>query len=205
MPAHLSRCNPRRGCKAHPPPHPPPSPPTLPQEKNSKEGGWEKVTGKKRPRLHGEPRHEQRENLTSQRRSPPTIRTPTSTITVCGQCLRPGHKAIECRRDVTYRRCGGVGHKGLACGGARRTSTGIPQENKEAKKAQQQPPHPKEKQPGKGLSKAKTLATKVNNQLPVKGDRQKPEEGSGGMGSQYISLTLISDMMEGLERMRKYI
>ncbi|KAJ0985335.1 hypothetical protein J5N97_003691 [Dioscorea zingiberensis] len=105
----LSYVNALRGGTLEDRPLPPPS------EAKQDNEGWEKATRKKFRRLSGEPRQEVAGKPTLQCRSPPTIRTPTGTIEVCGQCLHPGHKADECRREITCWRCGGVGHKGVVC------------------------------------------------------------------------------------------
>ncbi|KAJ0975364.1 hypothetical protein J5N97_017329 [Dioscorea zingiberensis] len=85
------------------------------QPKQTEDGaGWKEARSKwRREPSNTHRRHEQRPS--NQRRSLPTINTPTGMIAVCGQCLRPGHRADECSRAPACRRCREVGHKGFHC------------------------------------------------------------------------------------------
>ncbi|KAJ0969835.1 hypothetical protein J5N97_022712 [Dioscorea zingiberensis] len=104
--------------------HFPPQPPPPPLDRRTEEEAVWKIYSIKLQRqsttIH---RSTGQEPRASQKRLPHTLRTPAGTINVCGQCLRPGHRADKCRRDVTCRGCGGVGHKGIACQGDRRNTT----------------------------------------------------------------------------------
>ncbi|KAJ0974961.1 hypothetical protein J5N97_016926 [Dioscorea zingiberensis] len=126
------------------------------------------------------------------------MRTPTGTINVCGQCLRPSHKAEECRREMTCRRCGGVGHKGLVCTGVRRKTTVVVQTAPSESKQTQQKPAKREKRPNEG--KPKTKPTK----LSVTDRNQKTGKETEEMENHYLSLAFDSDLMAGTERMRKF-
>ncbi|KAJ0972057.1 hypothetical protein J5N97_020016 [Dioscorea zingiberensis] len=55
------------------------------------------------------------------RRSPPTIQTADGPVHVCGQCLKPGHRADGCRRAIVCRRCAGTGHRAHQCKNPRAT------------------------------------------------------------------------------------
>ncbi|KAJ0983348.1 hypothetical protein J5N97_011603 [Dioscorea zingiberensis] len=87
---------------------------------SSKEKPWELVRRKKkrrlspvvkdactaRPSLGGLPRR---------RHSPPTKRTPSGVVEVCGKCRQPGHLMKDCRRVEVCRRCERPGHREARC------------------------------------------------------------------------------------------
>ncbi|KAJ0971271.1 hypothetical protein J5N97_019230 [Dioscorea zingiberensis] len=64
---------------------------------------------------------------------PPYIKTPEGVIEVCGQCLRPGHMAAECRRAMTCQVCGGVGHRRRNCRQKGQTSRRPPETGREGR------------------------------------------------------------------------
>ncbi|KAJ0978663.1 hypothetical protein J5N97_014137 [Dioscorea zingiberensis] len=85
------------------------------------------------------------------------IRTPTSMVAVCEQCLKHGHRAMECRRAATCRRCRKVEHKGMNCRSKLKERTG---------EGQHRPPRPRKppartKQPNHGppSTAARTVGT----------------------------------------------
>ncbi|KAJ0975284.1 hypothetical protein J5N97_017249 [Dioscorea zingiberensis] len=175
-------------------------PPAETQQDNE---GWEKATRKKFRCISGEPRKEIAGKPTLQRRSPPTIRTPTGTIEVCGQCLRPGHKADECRREVTCRRCGGVGHKEVICKEVHRKILYTTTKNttQDTKIQQKKPPAKGKKIDGE---KPKEAPVKIPNQLPVTGKAKQTGERAGEYENHYISLAQDSNMIAGKEKMRRF-
>ncbi|KAJ0967523.1 hypothetical protein J5N97_024440 [Dioscorea zingiberensis] len=96
--------------------------PTSP-EKNTeiqrKEAPWEEVRRKKQrssPTTGDTARLERsRANYHPNRRSPPTKRTSSGVVEVCGRCRQPGHHAIDCRRLEVCRRCERPGHREATC------------------------------------------------------------------------------------------
>ncbi|KAJ0964960.1 hypothetical protein J5N97_026098 [Dioscorea zingiberensis] len=95
-----------------------PMPPTHYSEDDK---GWDDVHFKRRQwpdenkRAHPVKTKRTSPPLGPRQGSPPYIRTPAGLVEVCGQCLKPGHMAADCRRAITYRVCGGIGHKGSDC------------------------------------------------------------------------------------------
>ncbi|KAJ0981122.1 hypothetical protein J5N97_009377 [Dioscorea zingiberensis] len=124
------------------------------------------------------------------------LKTPAGNVEVCGQCLRQGHMAWECRRMMTCRVCGGVGHKGRDCRSKPR-GTG---------RERHQHAHP---QPAAGLELKES-------------DGMRPQKNTTGQASKYagskekskvnverrethnISLALDEGMVNGKEAMRPF-
>ncbi|KAJ0981272.1 hypothetical protein J5N97_009527 [Dioscorea zingiberensis] len=84
-----------------------PSSPT--QLSSEDERGWEDVYFKRKHRVEDN-RHEA--PAEQRRTSPPHG---ARLVEVCGQCLKPGHMAADCKRAITCRVYGGIGHKGREC------------------------------------------------------------------------------------------
>ncbi|KAJ0986740.1 hypothetical protein J5N97_005096 [Dioscorea zingiberensis] len=180
------------------------TPPPPPQMMQDDGGGWKKVINKKRRRLSGGPRRDREEQPTLHRRSPPTIRTPKGTINVCGQCLHPGHRAEECRRMVTCRQCGEVGHKGLVCTGARRKMDPNPPSVQKPNKHQHQPATKPLRQPA--MKTIKEPATKASPDIThsLNGKTKTPDMEPETMEHHFISLAHDTDMEAGLESMSRF-
>ncbi|KAJ0981187.1 hypothetical protein J5N97_009442 [Dioscorea zingiberensis] len=86
--------------------------PAPQQPSSDDERGWEDVHFKRHRRQRSEENKKHASPpLGARQGSPPYIRTPAGLVEVCGKCLKPGHMAAGCRRAVTCRTCGGVGHK----------------------------------------------------------------------------------------------
>ncbi|KAJ0985199.1 hypothetical protein J5N97_003555 [Dioscorea zingiberensis] len=145
----------------------------------------------------------------AQRRAPPTLRTPVGTITVCGQCLRPGHRANECRRAVTCRRCRGVGHKGTACHAeprhAVKAQPAPPPPNVAAPSPPQPTPHevppPKDQPPKQKTKKHKATQGKpINSKAPP----WRTQLEADGMEHLFISVGLNKGILNGRERMKTF-
>ncbi|KAJ0985585.1 hypothetical protein J5N97_003941 [Dioscorea zingiberensis] len=131
------------------------------------------------------------------------------TITVCGQCLRPGHRANECRRAVTCRRCRGVGHKGTACHAeprhAVKAQPAPPPPNVAAPSPPQPTPHevppPKDQPPKQKTKKHKATQGKpINSKAPP----WRTQLEADGMEHLFISVGLNKGILNGRERMKTF-
>ncbi|KAJ0981142.1 hypothetical protein J5N97_009397 [Dioscorea zingiberensis] len=173
---------------------------------NPRDEGWEKVRNKRHCYSNREQRSGQEE-----RRSPPVcrssyvIRIPTGMITVCGQCLRPGHRAMECRRAATCRICGEVGHKSPAFQ-KRRPRT---EANTGPIKSRRAPAY---KKPNKNRGTTMDSRNGQNHKHTSKGlppavteAHQPLQDVKEEAKHHHISLALNIGMMEGKERMKRFL
>ncbi|KAJ0963852.1 hypothetical protein J5N97_028974 [Dioscorea zingiberensis] len=92
-------------------------------ENLKKDGPWEEVRRRKHHRspTSGEAARMEKTRVACfpdyypTRRSPPTKRTSSGVVEVCGKCRQPGHHAVECRRQEVCRTCERPGHRAVHC------------------------------------------------------------------------------------------
>ncbi|KAJ0975525.1 hypothetical protein J5N97_017490 [Dioscorea zingiberensis] len=200
------------------------SPPHLSSE--DEERGWEDVHFK-RKRRDDERRASPPLGLCTRQGSPPYIRTPAGLVEVCGQCLKPGHMAAECRRAITCRSCGGTGHKGRNCPQRgsnhhqmmetkeirRPTRHASPERRREPPGNPRQPElekpqqakHPKEGHTTRLISHHHVIVEdphKAGQPTKTAGPEKKKAPPSRKIEHLHSSLALDGDMVEGKEEMK---
>ncbi|KAJ0963402.1 hypothetical protein J5N97_028524 [Dioscorea zingiberensis] len=148
------------------------------------------------------PRHE----LEPLRRSPPTIHTMEGSVHVCGQCLRPGHRADGCRRAIVYRRCTGIGYHAHQCRNPRVTdqqllALGSPRRQDEVEQIEKK--MNEEKQTPEGGDDWSKLKNTMNNLK--KRPRVTPEEEHTPQGHREVKYNAARKLQqEGVLHLPKF-
>ncbi|KAJ0970309.1 hypothetical protein J5N97_023186 [Dioscorea zingiberensis] len=156
----------------------------------NEEKGWEEVRRKRSREQHKEHCRGDPSLPPVGRRSPPTIHTPAGMIAACGQCLRLGHKASECRRAATCRRCEGVGHKGANC---------------HAKQGLNKHKGPTHIEAGKNSSLPARLHRKLPPKTPVATLHQaENQEDNMEAEHHYITTVIDNDVLAGMENIKRF-
>ncbi|KAJ0967320.1 hypothetical protein J5N97_024237 [Dioscorea zingiberensis] len=163
------------------------APKPIPEEE------WKKVRSKRQYRKNTPPRRPP--DPERRQRTPPTILTPSGPAEVCGQCLRSGHRASECRRAMTCRRCCGVGHRAAGC---RRPYK--PQQGAREPPKQSPPPPRLDNDTFPPLPRSSPPPQKQNNWHSTELGEEEPEDEE----HHYTTVSLTEEMLDTLEEMKIY-
>ncbi|KAJ0983162.1 hypothetical protein J5N97_011417 [Dioscorea zingiberensis] len=165
-----------------------------------KEAPWEEVRWKKQRSspVTGETARPERirANYYTSRRSPPTKRTSSGVVEVCGKCRQPGHHAIDCRRIEVCRRCERPGHREATCP-VPSSELSTPQVNKDdlLKKKGKKRKAKNEASPGEGSGLGKTQAEEMTARQAVETEKTTSHRGS---------IAIDEDTVEEIRRLRSY-
>ncbi|KAJ0989936.1 hypothetical protein J5N97_008292 [Dioscorea zingiberensis] len=165
--------------------------PTRLNDEGKGVGKWKLVQSKRsRKQASSELRRRLKTEPEPTRRSPPTIQTPAGPIQVCGQCLKPGHRADGCRREIVCRRCNGTGYRAHQCRNPRATVRHLMPVNL-----------PRRQEEPEGHAPLKLMEN------PKKRTRPSPEPEQQGKREvkyniQHISVSMTNKMLKGKEKLR---